>query len=592
MNHELILSSVLLLAAGSAAAAAPEGYYDSLYGKTGAALKAAVKSVVQNHTVISYGDETWSAFQTTDVRDFGGTEIWFDMYSNVAQAVAQGHSSLNIEHSVANSWWGGKKGSLEAYSDLYLLNPSNSDANNRKSNWPIGDVGDETWTNGLSTMGAPVAGQGGGSATVFEPADEYKGDFARAFFYVFTVYSDIPWQADPAYMYDASSDLTLKPWAYEMLLRWAENDPVDTREAERNERIAALQGNRNPYIDMPGLARYVWGDRSGTEFTAADTAQVIVNRPPAPVFTDMEMPAVNTYAGRWWEGFTLSVSSDPGDLWISVDGSEFVRTEGAVEIPAADADGEQISVLAKTLDPATGLWSPAAALTLTARNPAAKDLKDASWRLVTSQEEVDDETYYILVSAKNYGVMNTKVSKTSSSWSLGSDWKASPADGVITGVTENTAVLALDEANSADAWYVEVCDIATNPLGYLSSTTAKKMQIAPEGSEVNITVTPDGTAVFDFGSKVGRIYYNASQPRFSTYTSTTMESVSLYALVEDSGVQVIDGIDVEVRVEGGRIVAPEGSRVYNLQGIPVGTDGGLRGAYIVVTAGGAVKVMI
>ncbi|MDE7159626.1 MAG: endonuclease [Muribaculaceae bacterium] len=580
----------------AAAAAIPAGYYDSLYGKTGTRLKQAVKSAIADHKVISYGDHTWEAFLTTDTRTVAGKEIWYDMYSNVMEPVANGHNGLNIEHSVPNSWWGGKSGSVEAYSDLHLLNPSNSDANNRKSNWPMGPVDQLTWTNGLSLLGVPVIGFGGGSATVFEPADEYKGDFARAYFYVFTIYDDIPWQDSPAYMYDSNSALTLRPWAYDMLLQWAADDPVDAREVARNEAIYGIQGNRNPFIDMPRLMDFIWGAGNGAPFEASDAVQTIINRPESPVFTGMEMPALNTYSGRWWDTMTLSIEGT-GDIWYTLDGGPEMKYEGGIEIAAASQEGITRTITARTRAAADGLTlsSPEATLTLLARNPANEDLKDASWRLVTSSADLSESGQYILVSVKNHGVMNTSVSKSSSSWSLGSDWKAEPQDDTITGVMENTAVLTLEPASvstSGDTWYIGVSDIAGNSLGYLSSTTAKKMQIAPDGSETTITVDPDGTATISFGSGVGNIFYNASQPRFSTYTSTTLERVSLYALADGGNSAVTaPGADGTPRVENGQLTAPEGTVVYDLRGVRVDASRPLRGLYIVVTPKGASKIL-
>ncbi|HBC21704.1 MAG TPA: ribonuclease, partial [Porphyromonadaceae bacterium] len=57
-----------------------------------------------------------------------------------------------------------------------------------------------------------------------EPADEYKGDFARTYFYMFTIYDDINWsvtQTDRNFMFDGSSYPSLRPWAYTMLLEWS-----------------------------------------------------------------------------------------------------------------------------------------------------------------------------------------------------------------------------------------------------------------------------------------------------------------------------------------------------------------------------------
>ena len=129
---------MLAFAALVAFAKAPENYYSSLEGLNKGDLKAAAKKVARKHTVISYGDQTWNAFRQTDVRMVNGRAIWWDMYSPNEVSADNGHGSLNIEHSVANSWWGGTKN--DAYKDLFHLNPSNSEANNWKSNYPLGYV--------------------------------------------------------------------------------------------------------------------------------------------------------------------------------------------------------------------------------------------------------------------------------------------------------------------------------------------------------------------------------------------------------------------------------------------------------------------
>lgn len=235
MKKSVITALLLLPIAGSAAGTD----YSSLEGKSGASLKQAIKAIAAQHQEISYGDATWDAFRTSDVRMIDGREAWFDMYSNRLVYVSSGHSGMNIEHAVANSWWGGTKGA--AYKDLHHLNPSDADANNRKSNNPLGIIdGTPVWSNGMTRIGAPVPGIGGGAMSVFEPADEFKGDFARAYFYVFTIYDDLAWQEAPACMYDLTSYPTLRPWASEMLLGWARQDPVDSRESRRNKAVEKL----------------------------------------------------------------------------------------------------------------------------------------------------------------------------------------------------------------------------------------------------------------------------------------------------------------------------------------------------------------
>lgn len=52
-----------------------------------------------------------------------------------------------------------------------------------------------------------------------------------------------------------------------MLLQWHCQDPVSPKETTRNEKVYSIQGNRNPFIDYPQLAEYIWGDKTGTPFS-------------------------------------------------------------------------------------------------------------------------------------------------------------------------------------------------------------------------------------------------------------------------------------------------------------------------------------
>lgn len=279
------------MSASCVMAAYPEGYYDSLEGKCGAELMRAVKNVVARHTVISYGSDTWNAFKYTDVRNIDGVDCWWDMYSNARIPVSQGRpdpSVMNIEHSVANSWWGKTKN--DAYKDIVHLNPSDSKANSSKGNYPLSEVATVKYTNGVTTVGTPKSGQGGGSSSVFEPADEYKGDFARVYMYMFTVYNDISWKTSGTnWMYDTSSPTMFKSWARDLLLRWHDDDPVSTKERNRNDGVYSQQKNRNPFIDLPDLALHIWGSKSNVPFSLTGT-------PPGPGPDDPnpEDPALKT----------------------------------------------------------------------------------------------------------------------------------------------------------------------------------------------------------------------------------------------------------------------------------------------------------
>ena len=244
----------------------PAGYYSTADGKKDAKLKSAMSEIISPHTRIDYGAKgTWSVFRTSDVREDG--TIW-DMYSDVVRYFPESgsHPDMHIEHSVPKSWWGEQSTFVyEASFDIHHLVPSDASANMSKSNNILGEVTTTSFDNGVSKVGSIMIGDKKLSA--FEPADEYKGDFARMYMYVITCYQDYTWMSDGVYMFNSESYPTLNAYASDLLMRWHRNDPVSQKEIDRNEAVYAAQSNRNPFIDYPLLAEYLWGDSIGRTFS-------------------------------------------------------------------------------------------------------------------------------------------------------------------------------------------------------------------------------------------------------------------------------------------------------------------------------------
>lgn len=260
----------MLAACTMSFATIPAGYYTSLTGKSGAELKTAAHNIIRNMTLTNTSySAIYSAlsqtFQRTDL--YPQSRLWWDMYSNIPR-YAPSFSGLNREHSFPKSWWGGNT-SVNAYIDLNHLYPADGPANQAKSNYPLGEVNTSQkimYDNGVVLVGYPVSYQGGGAAYVFEPNDEYKGDFARTYFYMVTCYQDYKWASNYSWMVQNGAYPTLTTWAVELLLRWAEEDPVSQKELDRNEEVYRIQNNRNPFIDYPLLAEYIWGKYKGEPF--------------------------------------------------------------------------------------------------------------------------------------------------------------------------------------------------------------------------------------------------------------------------------------------------------------------------------------
>ncbi|MCM1291341.1 MAG: endonuclease [Prevotella sp.] len=464
------LTASLALTALIGFAAVPAGYYSSLEGKNKGELKDAAKKVARNHKVISYGNETWKAFSKTDTRIVDGKEVWWDMYSPDEVLVSSGHPGMNIEHSVANSWWGGTKN--DAYKDLFHLNPSDAEANNWKSNYPLGYVMTVHVTskgvkqdNGVTKVGKPASGASGNAPWVYEPCDAYKGDMARAFMYIFTIYDDINWLKDSSdrnYMFDGSSYPSFRPWAWELLLEWSRLDPVDTKEINRNEAIYEIQGNRNPFIDCPDLAEYIWGNKQNEGFKYNDNYE-----PSEPVIPNPVDPN--------------PVDPDP-------------------VIP----------------DPV---------------NPDPEPGVEGTWVMVQPGEQISNSECYALVSQNAGAVMsctlNGKYMNPTAACAV-------VEDGVIEEMPSGAAILTFSPAEGG--YTISVKNSSGESFGYLCSTSAKTMSLSDDatanGAVATVEIDTQGTEI-TYGA-AGKICYNQNKgsERFTTYTSNSMERVNLYRLNE------------------------------------------------------------
>lgn len=267
MLGKLALLAMILLATPAIFAEIPSGYYNGINGLKDRYLKTRLHEIIKNHSTNSYSGLFAQCFKYTDVRDDG---TWWDMYSDIQRYVSDGWNGMNREHSLPKSWWGGDEN--PAYTDLNHLYPSDGPANMKKSNYPLGEVGMATYDNGVTKVGYPIAGQGGGSSRVFEPDDEYKGDFARTYFYMATCYQDFSWKY--TYMMLNGEYPSMAQWAIDMLLEWHRADPVSKKELDRNEEVYRIQHNRNPFIDMPDLVEFIWGDKVGVPYEAGDLPPV------------------------------------------------------------------------------------------------------------------------------------------------------------------------------------------------------------------------------------------------------------------------------------------------------------------------------
>ena len=261
MKH--LFSLCFILIGLNLQAQAPPSYYLSAEGKADAALKTQLYSIISSGYETKSYDFLYTIYETSDKTPSG--KVW-DMYSTCDWTFGYkecGNYSLvcdcfNREHSIPQSWFSSKSPMV---SDAFHVYPTDGKVNGIRSSFPFGE------TNALPIGGKALGEKGtssfpGYSGTVFEPVDEYKGDFARTYFYFATRYENIMTTIGGE-SFSGNKYPALTDWSINLFLKWHRQDPVSQKEIDRNNAVYNHQDNRNPYIDHPELAEYIWGDKKG-----------------------------------------------------------------------------------------------------------------------------------------------------------------------------------------------------------------------------------------------------------------------------------------------------------------------------------------
>ena len=244
----------------------PAGYYDSADSKKGSALLSALHNCIDGHTTLSY-KSLENYYEDTDWTSDG--YVW-DMYSTCKFTMSDGNGSQkkvcdawNKEHSVPQSWFNEQS---PMKSDLFHVYPTDARVNNFRGNMPYGETSNRSYIDGDSHALGYIGSSSfsGYTGKVFEPIDEYKGDFARTYFYMVARYLDKNFnQSENGKVVFTYSGGTagLTTYAINLFLKWHRQDPVSKKEIDRNDAVYKHQKNRNPFIDYPYLAEYIWGNK-------------------------------------------------------------------------------------------------------------------------------------------------------------------------------------------------------------------------------------------------------------------------------------------------------------------------------------------
>ena len=351
-----ILLAAIVIAIQPALATEPKGYYNKALGKSDENLMSALCSTIRSHKEVSYSSGLLNAFAIADVDNQG---YIIDIYSNCRYRPSDNGSSAshvgegyNREHSFPRSWFGGAVSPMNT--DVFHVYPTDIKVNSQRDNDPYGVCANGT----RLTYGSYVAkGKSGPctypgySGTVFEPDDEYKGDLARTYFYMATCYkNELPsWPGSPQLDYTTNKYKAFSTWTINMLMEWTRLDPVSDKEIKRNEAIYGIQGNRNPFIDHPELAEYIWGNLQGQPWNGSGGEIPATITAPANGSTfDMDTTIVGTQLH-----YTVTVKGNGLTKWLSLSMSDNVNFYvSAVAFNPADVNSGTSFVISFTAEKA------------------------------------------------------------------------------------------------------------------------------------------------------------------------------------------------------------------------------------------------
>jgi endonuclease I len=338
MKHFYTL--LFLLVSITTFAQIPTGYYNNATG-SGYTLKTQLKNIITNgHSPKTYDQlfDLATGYRATDVDDFYENDgSVMDMYSenptstdpynysyyaNPSEKCGNYNSEMdcyNGEHLMPQSVY---SSNMPMVGDIHQVVPTDGYVNNGRGSLAFGETNSPstTYMNGSKRGTSSVTGYSG---VVFEPIDEFKGDIARCLLYFAVRYENqVASWSHP--MLNGTSDQVYTDWFIAMLLDWHNNDVVNDRERNRNNKAYIHQGNRNPFIDHPEYVNIIWNPTPDTE-APTDPTNLIASNP-----TDQ---TINLN----WTASTDNIAVSSYDIYVDGTNS-FNTTNTAFTVTGLSAD--------------------------------------------------------------------------------------------------------------------------------------------------------------------------------------------------------------------------------------------------------------
>lgn len=468
---------------------------------------------------------------------------------------ADNPAGINREHIWPKGAGFNTEGQGGARGDIMHLWAANGHTNNKHSNFYYGFVDknrsykDEG--SSISICSGNLLGFSktmGGNTSVFEPQDSDKGDIARACFYMVARYNyysgydgdgintnnpNLELVNDLSSFstggYNSSTSKTGKLGIIQDLLEWNRIDPPDEFEIHRNNLCYTnFTNNRNPFIDYPEWAEYIWGKSVDGDYSSTSTG-----------YATPTSDTINDFSG--------GESSEPTVKYVSV----------SPTVLNLDINGETTGNLVATVSvkndaPQTVTWSSSNTSVATVSSDGVVTALATGTTTITATSTFD---------TTKYGTCSVSVTDSSQSGGTSTDFELysgtlSEGDYVIyysgkamsNTVTSNRLSYSsiepennvISKPNDSIVWHIAPCGdywtIYNEELELYVASTGTKNQagMIESGTDDKSLWTVSGTQTYEFVNKfndAGSINSNLRNNGtygFACYSTSTGGALSLY----------------------------------------------------------------
>ena len=348
------------------------GYYDTLVSwNNGEDLKNQLHAIIRNgYTAISYTKSSKQNYDTNIHADHSKYDFeYLDViYSKNDTFKTDTNKGWQREHAWCASLMCGTttgnainyKGRATDFHNLFAANASGNQSRGNKNYGYANAIAESYITTFSSDNGKDGYTY---DEFIFEPGDIDKGRLARAIFYMATMYKDAEKDTanninmkgltiveDPV-SYVAGDNCAFAIGNLSELLEWNNNVPVDYLEMQHNISVytdkdnpdGVAQGNRNPYVDYPGLVDYVYGSKKDQPGTLKDVVA-------SASYLECEYKGISHYAikeAKREYGLGETVSSSDYKVVQVYKNYSFIETTSNIahslsDHPFSESDGDKI----------------------------------------------------------------------------------------------------------------------------------------------------------------------------------------------------------------------------------------------------------